>query len=169
MIVPYKAIDWYLENPLEPIALPGDIAYRLEKQGIAMSVYESEGCIGCGGLLFYENGTAEAWVRIDRTGLKHRKSGLRAIREGFKILTRVCKSKIFCWVDTEWEEAHRLVKWLGFIPGEESRELNNKTYLMWEYKDGTGVNGNRHCSERCGGNATVRDDAATSRSPSTNT
>ena len=57
MIVPYKAIDWYLENPLEPIALPGDIAYRLEKQGIAMSVYESEGCIGCGGLLFYENGS----------------------------------------------------------------------------------------------------------------
>lgn len=169
MIVPFKAIDWYIDDPIEPILNPGNIAERLEKQGMGISVFDDDGCFGCGGLLFYNNGTAEAWVRIDRRGFKHRKSGIRAIKEGFKILTNVCKSKIFCWVDIDWEEADRLVTWLGFVKGKETRELNNRTYLMWDYDDGNDYDGYRHGSKRCGCNATVRDDAAAGRSPSTNT
>lgn len=130
----YKAIDWYVDDPLEFIKTPGDIACRIETQGVGMSVFDEEGCFGCGGLLFGPDNTAEVWVRIAKRGLKHKKSGLKAIREGFKILVNICKDPMFCWTNTAWPEAQRLVSWLGFTKTEETLDFNDSTYVMWKYE-----------------------------------
>ena len=166
----FKAIDWYVDNPLELIDTPGDIAVKIETDGVGVSVFTEDGnCIGCGGIIYWEDDVAEAWIRIDRKGLKYRKSGLTAIREGFRIIIKGCKdTQIFCWVDTEWPEAQRMVKWLGFIEGEEVRELNNKMYKMWEYNHGNGIDGIGNGSICCRTDAAGFDDEAASQCSSRN-
>lgn len=164
----YKAIDWYVDNPLELVYNPGDIAIRLETDSISVSVFTDDGeCIGCGGILYWGDKWAEAWIRIDKKGLEYKKSGIRAIRAGFRIITRsVRDARVFCWVDTKWPEAQRLVKWLGFTEGEELKELNNSIYRLWEYKNGNGVNDIGNGSISCGADSAGQDDATASRGPS---
>lgn len=166
----FKAIDWYVNDPLEPIDAPGDIAVLLETQGICLSAFIEDGtCIGCGGILFWGDNTAEACIRISKKGLEYKRQGLKAIKAGFAIIMRTCRNiVVFCWVDDSWPEAQRLTKWLGFTVGEELRELNGRTYRLWELKNGNDFNGVGNGSVSCGTDATGSDDAAASRSPSPN-
>jgi hypothetical protein len=137
----FKPIDWYVDDPLEIIQAPDEMITQLKIRGVGISAYTKEGCMGCGGLLLWEDDLAEAWIRVSRKGFKHRKEGIRAIKKAFHIVTNTVKDMcIFCWVDTEWPEAQRMVKWLGFIPGTETREMNNRTYLMWDYNNGNDFN-----------------------------
>lgn len=141
-IVPFKAIDWYLDDPLEPIEAPLDIAQRLEDQGISMSLFDDEGCLGCGGMLRWPNNCTEVWVRIDRRGFMYKREGLRAIKEGFSVIMNVCETILFCWVDTKWPKAERMVQWLGFTPTSKTKELNGSIYKQWT-KNGDDSNDSR--------------------------
>ena len=163
----FEAIDWYVDNPLEIVHDPGNIAVRLETEGIGISVFVDGTCIGCGGVLYYGEKLAEAWIRVDRKGLEYKREGLRAIRKGFRIVARTCRdARIFCWVDDSWPEAQRMVKWLGFKAGDETKELNNSIYRLWDYKNGDDVNGIGNSSIGCGADSAGQDDATASRSPS---
>lgn len=166
----FKAIDWYLDDPLEPVKNPGDIAVKIETQGLGISLFIKDGtCIGCGGVLYWGEKEVEAWIRIDRKGLRYKKEGIRAIWKGFQIIVRSCKDiDIICWVDTEIPQARRLVEWLGFTEGEEIRELNEKKYLLWEYNHGHGTDdiGNSGICRRA--DATGSDDEIASQCPSRN-
>jgi hypothetical protein len=163
----FKAIDWYMDNPLELIESPGNIAELLEKRGVAASIFIDGYCIGCGGYLLWEDDLAEAWIRIDEKGLEHKMAALRAMRFLWDKVTNGPSSKgvrIFCWVDPEWNEAQRMIEWLGFTEGEESRELNGKEYKVWYYGNGNDDFGNGSIS--CGADSAGQDDATASRGPS---
>ncbi len=164
----FQAIDWYLDDPLEPVENPGDIAVKIETQGLGISVFIEDGtCIGCGGILYWGEKEAEAWIRINRKGLEYKKEGIRAIWKGWRIIARSCRDMdIICWVDSDWIEAQRLVRWLGFNFGKEMRKLNNKTYNIWEYKHGNHVDDLGNGSICRGTDATGSDDEVASQRPS---
>jgi hypothetical protein len=139
----FKPIDWYVEDPVELIEAPNKVLLLIETRGVGISAYTKDGCMGCGGVLLWDNNSAEAWIRISRKGFKYMKEGIRAIKEAWRIVIASSEGMfIFCWVDTSWAKAQRMAKWLGFVPGTETREMNNKTYLVWIY-DGNNSNDSR--------------------------
>ncbi len=146
-IVPFKAIDWFMDDPLELIDTPDNVGELLENRAVGISVYTEEGCIGCGGVILWDEYNSEAWIRISRKGLKHMKSGIKAIKDGFNIIAQNQQdTKIFCWVNIDWPKAQRMASWLGFTKRSELRVLHGITYLLWEYENGNCVNDSRTSS-----------------------
>ncbi len=164
----FRAIDWYVDDPLEPIEAPGDIAIKLETDGVAISAFTKNGCIGCGGFIYWDENNAEAWIRISKGGLRHRREGVRAIRGMFSILKNICSTDMFCWVDTEWLEAQRMVEWLGFTPTHECKKINDKLYFVWKLTHGNVDDDSRDGGICHGADATGCNDRAASRSTSLN-
>ena len=146
----FKAIDYFVEDPLEGITAPYEFAEQLENRGIGFSVFDKDGCIGCGGLLYWTDNQAEAWIRIARRALKNKRKGIEAIMEGMSAFTNVYKGHIFCWVNVDWHKAQRMVRWLGFEEKTELRELHGITYKLWEIYDGNSVNDSRVSCVRSG-------------------
>ena len=162
----FKAIDWFMDNPLEIINAPYDNIEKMEKQGIAFSVFDEEGCIGCGGYLLWKDQEAEAWLRLDKRALKKPIAIIGAIREGYKILSNVFKGRVYCWVNDTWPEAQRLVKWFKFVKQEESKDINGKRYFLWELDDGNSVNDSGSGSECCGRHTASQHATPAGRGPS---
>jgi hypothetical protein len=164
----FKAIDWFMDDPLEIIETKYDNIQKMEKQGIAFSVFDNEGCLGCGGYLQWEENLAEAWLRLDKRALEYPVKAIHIIREGYRILSDVYKGEVYCWVDEDWPKAQRLVKWFGFVEADGYKTITNKVYRMWELKDGNYSNDSRVSCKRDGSSTTGQHDEATGRSPSTN-
>jgi hypothetical protein len=164
----FKAIDWFMDDPLEIVDVVYDNIQKMEKQGIAFSVFDDVGCIGCGGYIMWEENVAEAWIRLDKRALGHSVKGIRIIQEGFRVLANVYHGKVFCWVDETWPVAQRMVKWFGFVKqGNECRVINEKEYGYWELNDGNNIDDSRVGCVSHGADATSQHDATAGRSPST--
>ena len=167
----FQPEDWFLDDPIEIIEAPYDRIMDLANRSVAFSAFEGYELIACGGLAFWNDDEAEAWIRISKKGFRCRKAGIRCIKELWKILldTSPPDMNIFCWVDAEWLEAQRLVGWLGFTPTHESRKLNdNRLYFVWELANGNDNDDSRDSGICYGTDATSLDDETAGRSPSTN-
>jgi len=148
----FKAIDWFLDDPIEVIEMTYDRAVLLERRSVAFSVFDDKGCVGCGGFIFWTDNEAEAWIRLSKRSLGSMRAGIRAIKESFKVTRNVYTGYTFCWVEEGWPEAQRMVSWLGFTKAKEAKELNGKVYGLWELHNGTSINGSGISSISCGAN-----------------
>jgi hypothetical protein len=168
IVTMFKAVDWFMDDPLEIIEAKYENIQKMEKQGIGFSVFDDEGCVGCGGIIKWEEDIAEAWLRLDKRALDTPVSAIRIIQEGYRIVSDVYKGRIFCWVDETWPIAQRLVKWFCFEKTKTQRMINDKIYYMWELKDGNYLNDSRVGDVSSRADTARQHDGTAVRSPSPN-
>lgn len=109
----FKKEDWFgIEDPIE--AGPVDPAgLSLAERGVAVT-YEHDGKIeGCGGVVLYDDGNGELWIRVSQK--VHPMKAVRIIRDAFGIIKEVFPDvKLWCRVREGFEKGRRLIEWLRF-------------------------------------------------------
>lgn len=128
----FKAVDWFLVDSIEEIEIPYKKAVVLEKESIAFSAFDGEGCIGCAGLMFWSADEAEVWLRMDKRILDSPRPAIRAIREGFDLVMPKVTARVFAWVDEDLPRNQRFIRWMGFTPTEETKVLYGKNIRLYE-------------------------------------
>ena len=161
----FKPEDWYLDDPVETIEAPCEAIAHINDLGLAVSVFDGDKCVGCGGLIFWKEGEAEAWIRLDKCILDHPGKYIRAIMGAAFICQDAFKGYIYCWVDEEQPIYQRFVDWFQFNKRQETLEKDGKYYRMWEF-DRDRFNGCRVSGRRSRVDAASKDGPAASRSPS---
>lgn len=164
----FKSEDWYLDDPLEVIEAPCQAIQHIGNMGVAVSVFDGDRCVACGGLIFWKEEEAEAWIRLDKCILQHLGKYIRAIMEAAFVCQDVFDGYIFCWVDEEQPIYQRFVDWFGFNKRQELQKKDGKYYRMWEFDRGTNLYDRRGSRKRSRANATSKDGQAASGSSSKN-
>lgn len=117
MIRNFKKEDWYaITDPVEAdaVSIEPDMLDIVER-GIAITVEDDKGVVGCGGVVLYDEKNGEMWVRLSKRVGKF--EAIEAICSGMKILKDAFSDvSLYCRVRQDFEKAHKLVKWLGFKP-----------------------------------------------------
>jgi len=164
----FKAEDWYLDDPVEDIEAPGPALQNLEHTGMGISIFDGDKCVGCGGLIYWKDTEAEAWIRLDKCIVDRPGKYIRAIMEAAFICQDIFKGDIFAWVDEEQPVYQRFVSWFGFKKRVEIQKKDGKFYRLWEFDRGTYFYDRRDGSKRSRCNATKQHGETASRSPSKN-
>jgi len=163
----FKPSDWYLDNPIEDIDAPCDAIKHITSLCLATSVFDGDKCIGCGGLIYWKEDEAEAWIRLDKCILDHPGKYIKAIMEAAFICQDVFDGYIYCWVDEKQPIYQRFVSWFGFNKRQELLIMDGKNYRMWEFNRDS-FNDRRDSRKRSRSHAAKQDGRATSGSPSKN-
>lgn len=164
----FQPEHWYLDDPVEIVEAPSEAIKHLTTMGMGFTVMDDEKVLGCGGLIFWKEGEAEAWIRLDKCLLEHSTRYVRAIVEAARIVLDVYDGYIYCWVDEDQPIYQRFVNWFGYKKRQELQIKNGKNYRLWEFDRGTNIYDRRGSSKRSRSNAASKDGRIASGSPSKN-
>lgn len=162
----FKAEDWYLNDPYEVIDCTPEAIKSIETLGMGISIFEDNKCIGSGGLIYWKEDEAEAWIRMDKCIVDRTYKYLRAIIEAVHIVSDLYEGYLFCWVNENLPVNQRFVEWFGFTKREEIQIKNDIPYRLWELIRGTSTNGRRSGRKCCRSNATGKHSQTTGCRPS---
>lgn len=115
MIRKFETKDWHaIDDPIEPCDIDIDKAMiDLAERSLAITVENSKGVLGCGGVILYNDTEGELWLKLSKKANKL--SVIEAVTTGLKILIESFDGVTFyCRVRQGFEKGEKLVKWLGF-------------------------------------------------------
>jgi len=164
----FKPEDWYLDNPIETIEAPDDAIKHLTKMGLGFSAFDGDKCIGCGGLIFWKENEAEAWMRLDKCVFDHTGKYIKVIMEIGLMCIDIYDGYIFCWVDESKPKYQRLVQWFGYTKRQELQIKDGNNYRLWEFDRGTNIYDRRGSRKRSQFDAASKDGRVASGSSSKN-
>ena len=113
----FEKDDWKkITEPIETGAVDIDDNQldMLTSRGIAITVEDEMGVVGCGGTFFYDDCNAELWIRLAKRVELKTMSIVDSICAGIKILTSMPDVKFYCRVRDGFRKGEKLAKWLGF-------------------------------------------------------
>jgi len=129
----FQPEDWFMDDPLEVIGASYEGIMDLASRSVAFSLFDNEVLLACGGLAFWSEDEAEAWLQLSKKATTGNTLPLiRAIREGLTAIINTHDGEIFCWVDEERPLAQRFAGWFGFEKTETQKVLLGKHIRLWE-------------------------------------
>lgn len=122
----YESPDWDKIDPLEPFMVPMDS--KSFCNGLGVTVVENGRVLGSGGIVFVDDETGMAWMRLDKNIGSHIRMARLAMGVWETMLQIAGDMKVVAYVLNCFERGERLASFLGLKRNCQQVEHNGNTY-----------------------------------------